>query len=119
MDRIFIDEIVCYAYHGVLPEEVMLGQEFRISIELGIDLSDHENDLIDRVADYREAVAIVEQIMHGKSCRLIETLACRIADKLLSLPQVMETAVEVRKSNPPIPGVQGGIGILVNRRKRR
>ncbi|MFO8191689.1 MAG: dihydroneopterin aldolase [Bacillota bacterium] len=118
MDRIIIDGFTCYAYHGVLPEENSLGQEFQVSIELGIDLAGHNDDQIDKVPDYRKAVMAIEQVMYGDSCRLLETLACRIADKLLSLPGVLETTVEVRKPSPPLPGVQGGVGVMVNRRRQ-
>jgi len=118
VNRIIIEDIVCYAYHGVLPEEIKIGQEFRVSIELGVDFSGLNDDRIDQATDYRQAVKIVEEIMQGKPCRLLETLACRIADKLLSLPKVEETTVEVCKPNPPLPGVQGGVSVLINRRKQ-
>ncbi len=117
MDRIIVEGFVCYAHHGVLPEEISLGQEFHVSIELGVDLSSHHDDVIEAVPDYRKAVMIIEEVMYGESCQLLETLACRIADKLLNVPGIIEAAVEVRKPNPPIPGIQGGVGVLVNRRR--
>lgn len=117
MDRIIVERIVCYGFHGVLLEEQSLGQEFQVSLELGLDLSGHRDDQINAVPDYRIAVAMVEEVMYGQSCRLLETLACRIADKLLTLPGVIEVAVEVRKPNPPIPGVQGGVSVMVTRGK--
>jgi dihydroneopterin aldolase len=115
MDRIIVERIVCFAYHGVLIEEQTLGQEFQVSLDLGLDLSDHADDHIDYVPDYRTAVSMVEEVMYGQSLRLLETLACRIADKLLTIPGIIEATVEVRKPNPPIPGVQGGISVLVTR----
>lgn len=115
MDRIIVERIVCFAYHGVLLEEQTLGQEFQVSLELGVDLSAHSDDQIEAVPDYRTAVSMVEEVMYGQSQRLLETLACNIADKLLSIPGVLEVAVEVRKPNPPIPGVQGGVSVMVTR----
>ncbi len=117
MDRIIVERIVSFGYHGVLLEEQTLGQEFQVSLELGVDLSGHRHDQIDQVPDYRAAVSIVEEVIYGQSCLLLETLACRIADKLLSLPGILETTVEVRKPNPPIPGVQGGVSVIVTRGK--
>lgn len=117
MDRILVDKIVCYAYHGVLPEEQSIGQEFQVSLELGIDLSSHKIDRLDQVPDYRAAVSIVESVLYGESCRLLETLACRIADQLITLPGILETTVEVSKPNPPIPGVHGGVSVIVTRCK--
>ncbi len=117
MDRITVEDFVCYAYHGLLEEETSLGQEFQVSLQMGVDLSAHAKDDIDQVPDYRKAVMFIEEIMYGDSCQLLETLACRIADKLLTLPGVLEAVVEVRKPHPPIPGVQGGVAVLVERRK--
>ena len=117
MDRIIVERIVCFAYHGVLLEEQTLGQEFQVSLELGLDLSGHRDDNIDAVPDYRVAVAIVEEVIYGSSCRLLETLASRIADKLLTIPDILEVTVEVRKPNPPMPGVQGGVSVLVTKTK--
>ncbi len=117
MDRIVVERIVCFGYHGVLLEEQTLGQEFQVSLELGVDLSTHKNDQIDKVPDYRTAISIVEDIMYGQSRRLLETLACDIADKLLLVGGVVEVTVEVCKPNPPIPGVQGGVSVMVNRVK--
>ena len=69
MDRVIVERIVCYAFHGVLLEEQSLGQEFQVSLELGINLSGHNSDEIDSVVDYREAIARVEEVMYGQSCR--------------------------------------------------
>ncbi len=115
MDRIIVERIVCYAYHGVLLEEQTLGQEFQVSLELGIDLSGHSEDQISAVPDYRSAVSVVEEVMYGQSQQLLETLACLIAEKLLTMDAIIEATVEVRKPNPPIPGVQGGVSVVVTR----
>ncbi len=117
MDRIVIEKIVCFGYHGVLLEEKTLGQEFQVTLELSVDLSAHKDDQIDQVPDYRTAVSIVEGIMYGQSCQLLETLACRIGDNLLLINGVKEVTLEVRKPNPPIPGVQGGVSVIVTRVK--
>ncbi len=117
MDRIIIERIVCYGYHGVLLEEQNLGQEFQVSLELGVDLSNHSEDRIESVADYRSAVSITEEIMYGPPCQLLETLASRIAEKLLDIEGIIEATVEVRKPNPPIPGVQGGVSVILSRSK--
>ncbi|MGM0688516.1 MAG: dihydroneopterin aldolase [Bacillota bacterium] len=117
MDRIIVERIVCFGYHGVLLEEQTMGQEFQVSLELGIDLSSLKDDQLDQVPDYRAAVSIVEEVMYGQSRRLLETLACQIADKLLAIPGIIEATVEVRKPNPPLPGVQGGVSVVITRGK--
>jgi len=116
MDKIIIDDIISFAYHGVLPEEKKLGQEFQVSLELGTDFSVIKDDQIEQAVDYRHAVEIVQEIMKGPSCNLLETLATRIANKMLQVPGVIEVVVEVRKPNPPLPAVKGGTGVIAKRR---
>lgn len=36
MDKIYLNELTFYGYHGVLPEENTLGQTFIISLTLGV-----------------------------------------------------------------------------------
>lgn len=115
MDRIIIERITCYAYHGVLLEEQTLGQEFQVSLELSFDLPDYTRDEITEVIDYRHAVALVEKVMYGPAKKLLETLAREIAEQLLTVEGVQEATVEVRKPNPPMPGVRGGVSVVVTR----
>ncbi len=117
MDRISIDAITFYAHHGVLPEERELGQVFQVNLELGCDFSSITADHINQAVDYRLAVEVVKEIICGSPCRLLETLAARIADQLLLLPGVTEVKVEVRKPNPPLPEVKGGVGVVTKRRR--
>ncbi len=117
MDKISIDDITCYAHHGVLPGERELGQEFEISLELGTDFSGIKADRIEEAIDYRQAIDMVKDIVCGEPCRLLETLAERIAHALLQLPGILEVEVEIRKPNPPIPGVKGGVGVSISRKK--
>lgn len=39
MDKIYVNEMEFYGYHGVFEEENKLGQRFRVSAELHLDLS--------------------------------------------------------------------------------
>lgn len=117
MDRIFIENITVYGYHGVLPGERSLGQEFQASVELEVDLSGLQEDCLDRVLDYRAAVEAVCSILAGPPCRLLETLAAHIAALLLDLPGVEEAAVRVGKPKPPLPEVRGGVWVEIRRRK--
>jgi 7,8-dihydroneopterin aldolase/epimerase/oxygenase len=116
--RIMIKDLVCYSYHGVLPEEQQLGQEFRVSLEMNFDLPETVEDELESTIDYRLAVEAVQKVMTGRPRLLLETLAGEIAGLLLELPRVNEVKVRVCKPNPPIPGVQGGVSVEITRVKR-
>ena len=83
-DRVLIEGLTFYGYHGVRPEERSLGQKFRVDVELTLDLSRPASS--DRVADtvnYEEVCRLILEVGKGPRCNLVETLAERIAARLL------------------------------------
>lgn len=112
-----INDITFFAYHGVLPEEQRLGQEFRVSLELQLDLPSRVSDLLSETTDYRRAIEIVRQIMEGPPRRLLEKLAGDIAAGLLDLPGIRAVRISVSKPHPPIPAVQGGVSVEISRER--
>lgn len=112
---ITIKEISCYGYHGVLAEEQVLGQEFRVSLELKIDKPAPQKDLLSETVDYRAAVEAVRRVIEGPPRRLLETLAEEIAAGILALPGIREVKVSVSKPHPPIPAVRGGVTVEIRR----
>ncbi|MEW5784335.1 MAG: dihydroneopterin aldolase [Bacillota bacterium] len=111
--RIKIQEIAVYAYHGVLPQEQELGQQFRVSIELGVELPLKTGDILDETVDYCRAVEVTHRVMKGSPKQLLETLAVRIAEELLEWNRVTDVKVSVHKPHPPIPGVEGGVAVEI------
>ncbi len=117
MDRIIINNIRVFGYHGVLSSERELGQEFQVSLVLGIVPADPADDCLENTLDYRLAIDTVREIVRGDCCLLLETLARRIAARLLSLPGLKEVTVKVGKPHPPLPDVRGGVFVEVSRRQ--
>jgi len=106
MDEIRLNDMVFYGYHGVLPEEQKLGQRFVVSVELRVDLrAAGESDDLTRTVNYSEVYAAVRDVVTGPPCKLIETVAERIAARVLSAhPDVESLTVAVKKPEVPIPG---------------
>ena len=115
--RIRIDGISCYGYHGLLPAEQTLGQEFQVNLELLLEGLSFEKDSLDETVDYRKAVEIVHQLLEGPPQRLLETLAEKIASELSKLRGVSEVKVSVCKPHPPIPGIKGGVAVEIIKQK--
>jgi dihydroneopterin aldolase len=114
--RIYIRDISFYSYHGVLPEEQRLGQEFRVSLELLFSLpAAGAEDNLENTVDYRRAVEAARQVMTGAKRLLLETLAAEIAAMIIKLPRILEVKVAVCKPSPPLPGVQGGVCVEIKR----
>lgn len=117
MDRIRIDKLTCYGYHGALPEENRLGQNYQASIEVELDLHPAgSSDDLTRTVDYQQIVAIAEKVLSGPPCKLVETLAERIARKILDdFPPVHAVTVEVTKPAPPVPYALSSISAFIRR----
>ena len=92
-----------HAYHGVLPQERIVGNDYEVTVTLHCDLT--RAALSDDVADtinYAEAYQVVSEVMFNP-CNLLERVAWLIADALLSRFPALEAAdVSVTKLNPPM-----------------
>jgi dihydroneopterin aldolase len=119
MDKIFINRMCFYAYHGAYPEENRLGQRFYIDLELGLDLqAAGRTDDLNLTVNYAEVYEAVKQEVTTTQVKLIETLAERIADRLLDSFPIEEALVRVTKPDPPIPGHYEAVGVEILRRKK-
>lgn len=117
MDKIYLNELEFYGYHGVLPEENRLGQRFRVSLILEIDLRNagKSDDLTDTVS-YAEVYELCKKIVEGKPYRLLEAVADKIAFSILShFPLIDQTTVKVIKPDPPIPGHYQSVAVEITR----
>ena len=104
MDRINIKDLKVYAYHGVFPEETAIGQDFLISAALFLDLRSAGNtDDLAKTIDYSEICHVIKAFVEGTTFKLIETVAERLAKKLLTgYPIVRKVWIEVKKPSAPI-----------------
>lgn len=106
MDKIILNQMSFYGFHGLLPEEKKLGQQFTVDVELYTDLkkpgkSDDMNDSI----NYAEVYGRVREVVEGKSKNLMEAVAEQIAGTLLgSIESLSACTVKVAKPEAPIPG---------------
>ncbi len=117
MDYISIDNLEVFANHGVFEEEVNLGQKFIVSVRLYFDASaaGREDDLKKSV-NYTKVCAGITQWMKTNSCKLIETVAERLAHKLLTDYGIVRSVeVTVKKPWAPIGLPLEHVSITVER----
>ena len=82
-DRITLEGMVFYGYHGVNPEERELGQRFVVDLELEKDLSAAGlSDDLTQTVNYASAYKLAREVVEGQPCNLIETVAERLATAL-------------------------------------
>ena len=110
--KIILENIKIYAYHGVLPEEKILGTYYILNVEIKADLwkaakTDHLHDTI----NYAEINEIIHEEMKMPS-ELLEHVAGRIIRKIKSeFTQVQKVKVKITKTKPPMKGEMKGVSI--------
>lgn len=104
MDLISVKELTVYAYHGVMPEENVVGQRFDISVDMYVDNSSAvKNDDIKEAVNYAEVCHKIKEFVENNTYNLIETLAERLAERLLiSYNSIEKLTVEIKKPWAPI-----------------
>lgn len=118
-DRIMMEGLKFYGYHGVLPEEKALGQPFTVSVNIYLPLgaAGREDDL-EKTINYALVYRDIAAIMEGPPVQLLETLAEKIAAAVLAYEAALGVEVTVGKTKPPIPGVMDGVKVWIHRTKR-
>lgn len=119
LDNIRIRGMEFYAYHGVLPEETVIGQRFVVDITLCLSLRRAgETDDLEETVNYASVYDKVKDVMQGEPVKLIETLAERTATVLLGdFESLSRVDVTVVKPNAPIAGVFSDVSVTVVRER--
>ncbi|TRM11137.1 dihydroneopterin aldolase [Lentibacillus cibarius] len=119
MDKILLNQLAFYGYHGLFQEEKKLGQRFYVDVELHADLkkagrSDDMNDSIDYGAVYH----VIKAVMEGKSINLLEALAETISIQLFQSFSLLDAClIRITKPDPPIPGHYQSVAAEIFRRR--
>ncbi|WP_428639340.1 dihydroneopterin aldolase, partial [Schaalia sp.] len=114
LDVIALRGLSARAIHGVLPEEHVAPQPFVVDLALWVDGSDAaRSDDIAKTVSYAEVADVVATIVKGPAVRLIETLAHRIADAIVSMERVHGVEVTVHKPEAPIRQVFADVSVTV------
>lgn len=94
-----------YAYHGLLPQERITGNNFVVEIIFTADVARSlESDNVDDTINYAAVYNLVKAEM-AKPSRLLEHVAGRIFSKIkASFPEITSLRVALAKLNPPVGG---------------
>lgn len=115
-DRIDLRGIEVYAKHGVFDFEQEKAQMFRIDVTAFVDLSapGMSDDLADTL-DYGALANEVREVVGGESHALIERVAARVADTVLSHEPVQRAVVTIHKPDAPVDVAVDDISVTIDR----
>jgi dihydroneopterin aldolase len=117
MDKIYLNQMAFYGYHGVFQEEQKLGQRFIVDLILEVNLaSAGSTDNLEETINYGEVYEIVKKIVEGKSFKLVESVAENISRDLLQTFSLLhQCTVKVIKPDPPIAGHYQSVAVEITR----
>ncbi len=115
-DRIELRGLRVRGHHGVFEHERRDGQDFVVDVTVWMDLthaarSDRLQDTLDYGALAQRAAAIVG----GEPCDLIEAVAGRVADDVLTDVRVHAVEVVLHKPQAPIPLEFADVAVVARR----
>lgn len=118
LDRITLNNMVFFGYHGAMSEEQEIGGRFEVDIDLLGDFSQaSKSDDLSKAVDYQKAYESIKPIIEGEKYNLIEGLAEAVAKKILGEFEVSRVNVRLRKRNVPIGGVIDFVEVELTRDK--
>ena len=101
-----------YAFHGVLPQENLVGANYYIDLKLKTDFSRAaETDELEGTVNYADIHAAVKEEMQITS-QLLEHVCQRIARRLLhDFPTIETIDISLFKENPPMGACAQRVGV--------
>ncbi len=117
-DRIELRGLTALGVCGALPEEQDRAQPLEVDLDIEADLTTAgESDDLDETVDYGAVCELVERVITTERFGLLERLAARIAELILSDDRVLGVTVTVRKLRPPVAQIMATSGVRITRRR--
>jgi dihydroneopterin aldolase len=115
-DKIILSGLEFYAYGGVSEAERQIGQRYRTHVELDLDLTRPAvSDAIEDTVHYGLVHDAVLAEARSRPFVLLESVAGRIADRLLRDFPVRRVTVQLQKLLPPIDGIVAYAAVEISR----
>ena len=112
--KIYLRNVRFHAFHGVLPQEGIVGNDYLVNLVLDYDFSSAlKTDDLQGTLNYAEVYQKVREEMVVPS-KFLEHVAGRIAHRLFSdFPEIQKLQLSITKVNPPMGADSDGAGVEV------
>lgn len=119
MDKIIMENMGFYGYHGVLEQEKTIGQKFFVDAYLYLPLKKAgETDDLNFSVSYADVYLAIKNIVTEEKFNLLEALAEKICSEVLSSFQdVQKITVRIKKPEAPVAGIFDYFGVEMERER--
>lgn len=107
-----------YAYHGVLPQERIVGGEYTVDVDVRCSCVEGvETDRVEDTLNYASLYHIVEEEMAQPS-NLLEHVAGRIGKRIFkTFAGAIAATISITKMNPPLGADSQGARVRLEMKK--
>jgi len=115
MECIELKKMLFHAYHGVMKQELIVGNTFQVDLKLFLDLSQAvQTDNLEDTVNYADIFNLVKEEMATPS-HLLEHIAGRIVQKIKQkYPAISKITIRLAKLNPPVQGEVQEAAIIIS-----
>lgn len=115
MGKVLLEGMEFFGYHGMYPEERVLGNRFLVNLELHTDFEDAMlTDRLEGTIDYAQLYQLVKVRMENR-VQLLEHLGYGIIQDIrAAYPQAIQIHITLKKHQPAIGGLVDFSGVTVS-----
>lgn len=118
-NKIYLEGLSFFAFHGLFAEEAKLGQRFIVDLTCWADFekATHSDDYEDTVC-YGTLAKTVEAVVTQSRFNLLERLAGAICEAVFDMDaKISKITVKVNKPSAPVPVHVGGFAVEITRER--
>ncbi len=119
MDKIILEGLEFFAYHGFYKAERRIGNKYGIDITLFVNAEiAASTDRLDDTIDYEKLYKIIDEEVK-KPSKLLETIGLKIIKSIFkTFSKIHKIKILVKKYNPPIGGVCTFAAVELKRKRK-
>ncbi|OUT40306.1 MAG: dihydroneopterin aldolase [bacterium TMED6] len=116
-NKIKLENLNFYGYHGVYSKEIKDGQEFILNLDISYNYND-SSDSVSKTIDYIELYNLLKKIFNKTRYNLLETLGNEIINQVLdNYASIYYIKVNIRKPSISIEQNNDFINIEIEYKK--
>ena len=110
-----MEGIKFYAFHGVMPQENVVGANFYLDLKLKTNFTNAaQTDELEGTVSYADIYNSVKEVMETPS-KLLEHVCQRIARRIFTdFPTIEAIDIRLNKENPPMGACADKVGVEVH-----
>lgn len=115
---IFLKELFFFAYHGIHEEERIIGNQFKVDVEVNFLHQNNFNNITDTI-NYVEIYQLIQSKMNHPT-PLLETLAESIIEAIAAFDKrIVTVSIAITKLQAPINNFTGNLGVRIQKNIRQ